>query len=164
MESITMKAKSAIQKGKKLEEYLVSQLIEKGLDNRAYRSKGSGNGNGEKSDTWTSLMILGQNAGFECKNHKTVCIPEWWRQAKKLESLGREPVLVFKLPQDPLAGTLAVVYLDTLLELILATNGVKIEPTASLPYETAEVSRETRYKLERAKTAINDLIKNLNDL
>lgn len=113
-----MKAKSAIAKGKLLEEYVVSQLREKELDTRAMRSHGSGNGNSEKADIWTSAMILGQNAGFECKNQATLCIPDWWRQTKKLESLGREPVLVFKQFGEPLVETKCVIYLDTLLEMM----------------------------------------------
>lgn len=113
-----MKAKSAIAKGKLLDDYVVSQLREKGIDPRAMRSHGSGNGNTEKSDIWTSTMILGQNAGFECKNHATLHIPEWWRQTKKLESLGREPVLVFKQFGESMGETKVVIYLDTLLELI----------------------------------------------
>lgn len=113
-----MKPKSAIQKGKLLEEYVALQLREKGIDQRANRAFGSGNGNTEKSDIWTSAMILGQNVGFECKNHATLHIPEWWKQTKKLESLGREPVLVFKQFGEPLGETKCVIYLDTLLELI----------------------------------------------
>jgi len=113
-----MNPKSAIQKGKVLEEYVASEIRTKGIDSRAMRSHGSGNTNSEKSDIWTSMMILGQNAGIECKNHSTLHIPEWWKQTKKLESLGREPVLVFKQFGEPLEETKCVVYLDTLLELI----------------------------------------------
>lgn len=110
--------KSAVQKGKLLEEYVANQLREKGLDPRAYRAHGSGNGNTEKSDIWTSAMCLGQNLGIECKNHKILAIPEWWRQTKKLESLGREPVLAFKQFGEPLGETKVVIYLDTFLELL----------------------------------------------
>lgn len=113
-----MTPKSAIAKGKLLEEHVASQIREKGIDPRAYRSFGSGNGNLEKGDIWTSMMILGQNAGIECKNCSTIKIPEWWRQVKKLEILGREPILVFKQFGEPLGETKAVIYLDTLLELI----------------------------------------------
>jgi len=113
-----MKPKSSIAKGKLLEEYVASQIREKGIDLKAYRSFGSGNGNLEKGDIWTSMMILGQNAGIECKNHETLHIPEWWKQTKKLESLGREPVLVFKQFGEPLGETKCVIYFDTLLELI----------------------------------------------
>lgn len=110
--------KSQVQKGKLLEEYVASQIREKGLDPKAYRSHGSGSGNTEKADIWTSLMILGQNIGIECKNHATLKIPDWWRQTKKLESLGREPVLAFKIFGEPLTETKVVIYLDTLLELL----------------------------------------------
>ena len=117
-----MKASSAIAKGKLLEEYVALQIREKGIDLKAYRAHGSGNGNTEKADIWTSMMVLGQNAGIECKNHATLHIPEWWKQTKKLESLGREPILVFKQFGEPLQETKCVIYLDTLLELIKNQN------------------------------------------
>jgi hypothetical protein len=110
--------KTAVQKGKILEAYVADQIRQKGLDPKAYPSHGSGSGHSEKGDIWTSMMILGQNAGIECKNHATLHIPEWWKQTRKLESLGREPVLVFKIYGEPLGETKAVIYLDTLLELI----------------------------------------------
>ena len=114
-----MKPSSAKAKGKLLEDYVADQLREKGLDLRARRETSSGAGNREKGDVWTSLMILGQNAGIECKNQATLSIPDWWRQTKKLESLGREPILVYKLPYEPLGSTLCTIYLDTLLELLV---------------------------------------------
>ncbi|MCF7836010.1 MAG: hypothetical protein K9M15_02720 [Candidatus Marinimicrobia bacterium] len=110
--------KTRVQKGKILEKYVADQLREKGIDEKAYPAHGSGNTTTEKSDIWTSMMIHGQNAGIECKNQKVVKIPEWWKQTRKLESLGREPILVFKLHMDPLEGTLATIYLDTLLDLV----------------------------------------------
>lgn len=110
--------KSAVAKGKLLEKYVADQIREKGIDPKAYPSHGSGNGSSEKGDIWTSMMILGQNAGIECKNHTNLAIPEWWRQTKKLENLSREPVLVFKIYGEPMGETKAVIYLDTLLELI----------------------------------------------
>lgn len=113
-----MKPSSAIAKGKVLEQHVADQIRLKGIDPKACRSYGSGNGNIEKGDIWTSMMILGQNAGIECKNHATLCIPKWWKQTKKLENLGREPVLVFKQFGEPLGESKAIVYLDTLLELI----------------------------------------------
>ena len=71
------------------------------------------------------MMILDQNVGIECKNHATLHIPEWWRQVKKLESLGREPVLVFKIPHEQEGDTKCVIYLDTLLELVKNQNASK---------------------------------------
>lgn len=113
-----MKVSSAKAKGKKLENYVSDQIREKGIDLKAYPSHGSGSGNREKGDIWTSMMILGQNAGIECKNQSTLKIPEWWRQTKKLESLDREPVLVFKIGYEEFGDTKCVIYLDTLLDLI----------------------------------------------
>jgi hypothetical protein len=110
--------KTQVQKGKILEQYVADQIREKGIDLKAYRAHGSGNGYSEKSDIWTSMMILGQNAGIECKNQAVIKIPEWWRQTKKLESLSREPVLAFKIYGEPLEETKVVIYLDTLLELV----------------------------------------------
>lgn len=128
-----MKAKSAIAKGKRLEDHVAEQIRNKGIDLKAYRSHGSGNTNNEKGDIWTSMMVLGQNAGIECKNHKTLAIPEWWRQTKKLESLGREPMLVFKMDLEPMAETKVVMYLDTVLELIkLSTGGALSSGDGSL--------------------------------
>jgi len=110
--------KTSVQKGKLLEEYVAGQIRDKGIDLKAYRSHGSGSSPTEKGDIWTSMMILGQNVGIECKNHAALHIPEWWRQTKKLESLGREPVLVFKIYGEPMSETKCVIYLDTLLEMI----------------------------------------------
>ena len=117
--------KNATKKGKLLEDYVADQIREKGLDSKAYPAHGSGNTTREKSDIWTSMMILGQNVGIECKNQKTLAIPEWWRQVRKLESLAREPVLVFKIHHAPLGDTLATIYLDTLLELVKENEELK---------------------------------------
>lgn len=106
------------QKGQILEKYVCEQIKEKGLDKNPRPSFNSGATNTEKADIWTSMMILGQNAGIECKNQSTIKIHEWWRQTQKLEKLSKEPVLVFKLFGENIGNTKAVVYLDTLLELI----------------------------------------------
>ncbi len=106
------------QKGQILEKYVVEELRAKGLDIHARPSFNSGATNSEKADIWTSLMVLGQNAGIECKNQKTLSIPDWWAQTRKLESLGREPILVYKIHNAPLSDSLCTIYLDTLLELI----------------------------------------------
>jgi hypothetical protein len=105
------------QKGKFLENYVADQIALKGLDPRARAEMSSGAGTREKSDIWTSMMILGQQVGFECKNHKTLHINDWWEQTKKLEKLSYEPILVFKVHQEQLGDTKIVMYLDTLLEM-----------------------------------------------
>lgn len=106
------------QKGQILEKYVCDEIRKKGMDDHVRPSFNSGATNTEKADIWTSIMVLGQNAGIECKNQKTLSIPDWWMQTRKLESLGREPILVYKIHNAPLSDTLCTVYLDTLLELI----------------------------------------------
>lgn len=118
-----IKPKSAIAKGKILEDWVANEIRDKGLDPKAYRSHGSGNTNSEKGDIWTSMQVLGQNVGIECKNQKTLAIPKWWRQTRKLESLGREPVLVFKQQGESLDETKVVIYLETFLELCKQQDG-----------------------------------------
>jgi hypothetical protein len=138
------------EKGKLLENHIADRLVETGLDVRAKRDGASGAGNREKGDISTDVQINGRNLGIECKNHKTIHIPEWWKQTRKLEVLGREPVLAFKLPQEGLEGTLVVIYLETLLEL-LAGNSGGLEPITDKP--------EIQWKVKRAKEAMNDLLK-----
>lgn len=113
------------QKGQILEKHICDQIRTKGLDDHVRPSFNSGATNTEKADIWTSMMILGQNVGIEAKNQKTISIPDWWRQVRKLESLGREPILVFKVHNAPLGDTLATVYLDTFLEMVKEINSLK---------------------------------------
>lgn len=145
--------KNTKQKGKLLEDYVADRLVETGLDPRAKRDGASGAGNREKGDISTSVSINGRNLGIECKNHKTLHIPDWWKQTKKLEVLNREPVLVFKLPQESLDSSLVVIYFETLLEL-LQGNTESLDSILEAP--------EIKYKAKRAKDAINELMKVLN--
>lgn len=117
-----MKLKSAKAKGKLLEGYVADQIRLKGIDLKAYPSHGSGSSPTEKGDIWTSMNILGQNVGIECKNQATLKIQDWWRQTKKLESLGREPMLVFHIENEPFSETKVVMYLDTILEMTKKIN------------------------------------------
>lgn len=149
-----MKPSSAIQKGKDLELHICDRLAETGLDVRAKRSPGSGNGNREKADIDTCVQINGRNLGIEAKNHKTLHIQEWWKQAKKLEVLGREPVLAFKIARDPMEDTLVVIYLETLLELLAGQNRASKDSVLEKP--------EIKWRAKRAKDAINDLMKFLD--
>ena len=117
--------KSTKQKGRLLENYVADQIRDKGIDVRARAEMSSGAGNREKGDIWTSMMILDQNVGIECKNQNTLKIQEWWRQTKKLESLAREPVLIFHIEHEPFGETKCVIYLDTLLEIVKENMDLK---------------------------------------
>lgn len=150
-----MSHKSARQKGKDLEDYIADQIVEKGLDPKARRDGASGAGNREKGDIITSMMVLGQNAGIEVKNQKTLCIPDWWKQTKKLESLGREPVLAFKIHGEPMEEAKVVIYLDTFLELVKLSQGEKIEVFVEAD------NRDIKWKGENAVRAVKDFLKQL---
>jgi len=119
-----MRPKSAIQKGKELEQHIADQIIARGLDSKCCRSAGSGNGNREKADIHTSMTILGRQAGIEAKNHAVPHVKEWWLQTKKLEILDQEPILVYKLKGEGYDEAKAVVYLSTLLDLIKTSSGI----------------------------------------
>lgn len=110
--------KARIQKGKNLENYLCEQLAQKGIDSRARRSYGSGNSDGIKADIDTSATILGIAAGFECKHVDRIKLNEQWKQTCKLIDKGYEPVLVIKQTADDYGDSKAVIYLDTLLEMM----------------------------------------------
>ncbi len=114
--------KTAKQKGKLLENYITDEIIKRGLDDRAVRDGASGAGNREKRDVNTSMMILDRTAGIEAKNHKVPHIKDWWLQTQKLEKLGYEPILVYKLFGESLGDSKAVIYLSTLLDLLANKN------------------------------------------
>lgn len=147
-----MKPSSAKAKGKLLEDYVADQIVVKGLDAKARRDGASGAGNREKGDISTSLMVLGQNVGFECKNQATLHIQEWWKQTKKMESLSREPVLVFKIYGEPLEETKVVIYLDTFLEMAKSSKERTEQPGT-------QDDRNLQWALEGLKRAINNVLK-----
>jgi hypothetical protein len=149
---------AARQKGKDLENYVADLIRAKGIDPKAVRDGASGAGNREKGDITTSMMILNQNAGIECKNHKALSIPEWWRQTKKLEALGREPVLVFKIDGELWEETKCVIYLETLMDLVVASNGKRIVEEKAIDTGSA---RDLKYKTQRAVSAMKELIREL---
>lgn len=113
------------QKGKELERYVANELREKDIDPRAYARGDSGAGNKEKTDVSTNLQVLGQNAGIECKFAAKAEVSKWWEQTRKLEKLGYEPILVYKLNNERFESTKVVIYLDTFLELVKEKNGEK---------------------------------------
>lgn len=147
--------RQAIKKGKDLENYVADQLMAKGIDVKAARSHGSGNGNREKSDIWTNTQILGKQAGFECKHATSMDLPGWWRQTMKLESLGYEPILVIKQTHEQYEGTKVVIFLDTFLDLLKAANAAG-QPVVEY---VEEDSRDRRYRLEQLKRAVNEALK-----
>jgi len=113
-----MKPSSAKQKGKQLENWFANQIISRGLDDRAKRDGASGAGDREKRDVDTSVQILDRTMGLEAKNQKVPHIKDWWQQTTKLEVLGYEPVLVYKLFGESLEESKVVLYATTFLDLL----------------------------------------------
>ena len=115
--------KNTRQKGAELENFVADKLVEYGLDSKARRENSSGAGTREKSDISTSAQLLGRNLGIECKNTEKLNIPKYWKQTEKLEVLGREPVLVYKLPNRNPRVVLVSIYLETFLDMLVALQG-----------------------------------------
>jgi hypothetical protein len=149
--------------GRELEEYVAKEIRDKGIDLKAKREWGSGRGTKEKGDVITSMMILGQNAGIECKAAASLCVGDWWKQTKKLESLGREPMLVFKNMLEPLSDTKCVVYLDTILELIKRASSTSLNKAGKV--KVPRVDSTVMWKFQSALSslkAVKDHLDNLN--
>lgn len=156
-----MQKNSKTKKGQELEIWLSDQIREIGLDNKAGRSKRSGAGTGEKADVWTSLTICGRNAGIECKNQNTPHISQWWEQTQKLEKLGREPILIYKLEGENYGETKAVIYASTLLELIKAS---KTPQEIAAAQKVGYIDNGRRALIWAVKTAISALKKVISEL
>lgn len=146
----------AKEKGKLLEDWVADQIVAKKIDTRARRDGASGAGTREKGDIQTSMMVLGQNVGIECKNHKTIHIKEWWNQTRKLESLSREPMLVYKIQGQGMEETLCTMYLDTVLELIKASQEPKNAPPSIVEIRN---DNTLKWKTQRVLNELKELIK-----
>lgn len=144
-------------KGKELENHVADKLVEFQIDTKARRDGASGAGNREKGDIITSAQINGRNLGIECKNHKVPHIKDWWEQTIKLEQLGREPILVYKLYGESMGESKAVVYLDTLLELIKKSQG-EIKEIKEIDIDQSKL----KFALQGLKYSINKVLKELN--
>jgi len=145
---MSIKIQSRRAKGKILEDEVADKLVEYGLDSKARRDGGSGSGDREKGDICTSAQLLGRNLGIECKNHETLHIPDWFRQTEKLELLGREPVLVYKLPNRNPRVVLVSIYLETFLDMLVALQGDKnteINVVSNYNYDKTSVLNSIKY-------------------
>lgn len=139
----SMQAKSNIAKGKILENWIVERLKLSGLDTRAARTPGSGNGK-MKGDIWNDLNLC-----IEAKNQKNFS-REWAKQAKR-ESLGSQvPIVVWHPPQTPMEDSVAIIDWGYLEELLLRAKEPKIK----------EMDRQMMWDLNGLKSAINKVLKN----
>ena len=149
---MTTKIQTRKARGKALEDWVSGQLRSKGLDPKATRSAGSGSGTRDKADIVTSTTILGRNLGIECKNHKNAAVKDWWKQACKLEVLGMEPMVVYRLAQESYEDTKVILRLDTLLDLL---------KRASEPKTVESSDRQFQWDLKTLKQSAHKVIKHL---
>lgn len=98
------------EKGRSLEEYIAKTLRKK-LGARVQRDGKSGAGTHQKMD----IRDYYQDTRFdiEAKNHKAIKLGEFWNQTVSGASMGRTPLLVVQLKDEPLA----VLRFDDLIDL-----------------------------------------------
>ena len=116
-----------------------------GLDTRAYRQKGSGNGL-NKGDIWNDL-----NISFEAKNQKTSKIKEWMKQSEA-DSLGTtNPVVVWHPPQVPLEDSLVIIKWPYFEDLLAKSKSPEMK----------EPDRQVAWKIKNTIVALKALLKEL---
>jgi len=107
-----MNPKSAIKKGKDLENYLADQLSSRGIDVRAVRQIGSGNGK-RKGDISTDIGWT-----FECKNTKVFRWSDAAAQvAREAMGYGKEGV-VWHPPGKPMDQSVVIINVQDFLEML----------------------------------------------
>lgn len=112
-------------KGKSLEQH-IAKVLQKKLGARVSRDKRSGAGSHQKMD----ITDWYQETPFdiEAKNHKTVSIKEWMRQAKAGASLSRIPTVVFQVEEkDGQVDVLACLPFDALVDLAVQIKDLTAE-------------------------------------
>ncbi|MGW6120472.1 putative PDDEXK endonuclease [Nocardia sp. NPDC055165] len=112
-------------KGRDLEKF-IAKTLQKKLGARVSRDGKSGAGSHQKMD----LVDYFQDTPFdiEAKNHKTIAIKQWMRQAKAGASLSRIPTVVFTADDD--AGkpdVLACVPFTDLVDLAVQIRDLRRE-------------------------------------
>ncbi len=143
-----MNVKSAIAKGKLLENWIVERLRLSGLDIRATRNPGSGNGK-NKGDINNDLNIC-----FEAKNTAKPNFNEALKQANR-EALGTQiPVVVWHMPNSPLADSKVVIDWHYFEELLLKVKN------STPAYQNPD--RSADYALRNLSQAIKKVQKELN--
>lgn len=141
------------QKGKQLEDHVVSRMKHHGIDIEAQRDGASGASNRDKRDIQTKADINGRLLGIECKNHAVPHIKDWWTQTEKLSQLGYEPVLAYKLKGEGLGDCKVVIYLETFLELLAQSKGEVIVSEQADP--------KFKWKMANLKRACQEIFKEL---
>ena len=167
-----MKIKSILEKGKRAEKEVARRIERMGLG-LARKESGSGNGL-KKGDIAANIPFL-----IEVKNHATIKMPEWIKQAKEQARIGHfDPnkwCLVIIDPagvQEPERMDIyAMIELDEWLELLKRNQDPKVkEPDKLLKYQLnqfVEICRRlendtlNKYEYGRARKLGRDIIKTI---
>ncbi len=145
-----MKPKTAHNKGKQFESWCAAQIEEMGLG-AARREIGSGSGK-KKGDIFANIPFL-----LECKNHKRLQIWDSINQAKEQARIGNSDpdkwALIIREPRSTTENPNAYAVIDyhEFLKLLKKDS----EPLIKEP------DRNMRWKLERLKQVIQEVIKEL---
>ena len=148
-----MQPKSAIAKGKKLEEFVAEAIQIAGLG-KSIRTPGSGSGNRFKGDLFNNLEFM-----FEIKNEENPHFLQNIKQARRQAEIGNwnrdKWILVQRNPESPQNNPelFAVMDFYKLLELLKKNS----EP------KTKEPDRELKWKLEKLKQIAKEIIKDLGE-
>jgi len=147
-----MKPKSSIQKGRRFENFICSEIEKSGLGS-ARRESGSGNGL-KKGDIFSAIDFV-----IEVKNQKSLA---WWSaidQARsQARSGGSDPdrwALVVRDPRTPETTPSCYVTIDLWQWLNLLKKNA--EPKTKTP------DRELKWALARMLTAAKDVIRKIED-
>jgi len=145
-----MKPRTRIQKGKEFEKKIANAIEEAGLG-MARRESGSGSGL-RKGDIASSLPFL-----IEAKNHKSISLQEWVRQAKRQAEIGFANndrwAVVMRNPESPNANPEMWITIDfyEFLELVKKWSAPRVKAP----------DRDMKWKLQKLKDIINQVIKEL---
>ncbi len=142
-----MLTQSAKAKGRDLENFVAQLLRDSGLDQRASRNPGSGSGK-QKGDIWNALGLT-----IECKNTKKAPGKQEFEQVRR-EALGYGiETIIWHPPQVSLDESKVIINIHDWIELLKKSKqSIAIGDRPN---------KQIKLKLEFAKRAIHELIKEL---
>lgn len=136
------------KKGNKNENAFANWLRDN--DIKAWKDGMSGGGNREKADVGNNI-----NCNFECKAVKAINLKKAWQQTtKNAEMTHNTPYLVIHFDGMPENSWIMVMDNWSWLEMFKKSQGEKI-----VEYTPEEDSREKKWAIMNAKTAISKLLK-----
>lgn len=125
---------AASDKGRSLERAIAALIRRKLKGVNVQRDKRSGAGSHQKADLVDWFNQTGLH--IEAKNHKTVSIKEWYRQAKAGACYGQAPTVVFTADEH----ILACLSLNDLLDIVAELHQLRATPVVSGPPTAGVVS------------------------